>query len=312
MFAQTPTPPADPTAAVFGRRIAAYLIDLVILVVLVFVAFASVASSETLGSPLEAERTCDLFNEGDTIDCIPVSDTIFLLSNSDRGTVVLVALVYYLATQLLLPTLTGFTVGKALLGLRVVNAETFGKAGFGAHLVRGLLWAADAFPYCFPLVGLIAGLSTKGRRRVGDLVAKTIVIDKQWVDHPLAVPGVNSVAPGAPPPPTGAATPFGFPPPPAAGPAMGTSTTPATAPPPPGASTPPIAPPAPPATPPAPPTPSAATPPPPPAPEPEPAAPGVNAPRWDAVRDTYIQWDPELSAWMEWSEASGAWVPISQ
>ena len=36
-------------------------------------------------------------------------------------------------------------------------------------------------------------------------------------------------------------------------------------------------------------------------------APGVNAPHWDAKRNTYIQWDPELMAWMQWDSAKNEW-----
>ncbi len=351
VITNAPVPPADPTA-VFGRRTLAYLIDAAIAVALFIVTFAFVASSEDLGSTIAAESTCDALNELDSgYFCIPFDTSVLLADGDDFTTLLLVTGIYVVATQLLLPTLTGFSPGKAIVGLRVVNQQTFEIAGFGAHLVRWLLWVVDSFPWLFPLVGLISGLSSNGHRRVGDMAAKTIVIDKVWVGRPLPVPGVNSVTPAtapfavsaspfgaSPPPPPGPAVPAPppgqpplMPPPPAGDPAPPPPPGP-TPPPPvpqtpdPDATTPLIAPPAMPA----PEMPEAAPeqappdePAPPPAPTPPaappvaPAAPaqpqpGVDAPQWDAARDTYIQWDPELAEWMEWNEADGAWVPISR
>lgn len=39
---------------------------------------------------------------------------------------------------------------------------------------------------------------------------------------------------------------------------------------------------------------------------------GVTGPKWDSVRNAYIQWDPELSAWMQFDDASRQWIPITQ
>lgn len=403
------SPPADPTAVV-GRRIVAYIIDLVLYLGIAIGVLAAVSSSENLGSAFEAEAICDILNNSDDFDslCINSDSTIILIEPGDFLTVILVSAAFALVTQLILPTLTGFTPGKAIVGLRIVNQDTFERAGFGANLGRLVLWIVDGIPFCFPLVGLVTGLSSSGHRRVGDMAANTVVVDKLWIGTPLPVPGVTATAPGlvqppgmqastigvSPPPPGGAAPPVSpsgppvAPPvtpagPPIAPPAPSAPAPPADAPPPPFADAPPPPTPAPPpptATPP----PPAATPPPPvvppspvqppppvadipepiteptpisepepvaepapftapeppaaddtvviqppatpppaepaapppaPAPEPEPVAatqPGVDAPQWDAARDTYIQWDPDLNEWMEWSEAAGAWIPISR
>lgn len=366
VITQAPTPPADPTA-VIGRRTVAWLIDFVVMAAIVIAVGALVGSSDERRSAIEAEAICDILNNTDTdYFCVNADTTVILFSDGDVGTLVLVLGVYTIFTQLLLPALTGFTPGKALVGLRVVDKETFEKAGFGGHLIRWLLWVVDSAPWCFPLVALITGLSSNGHRRVGDMAGGTLVIDKQWVGQPMAVGGVNSVAavtaatgaplfppaapppmvrPQTPPPPPGATppppiapmstpppiAPISTPPPPTPRPAAepgrvdpveepdevdivdqttvmppieeADETTALLAPTAPPAPTPPPTPPAPP-VPPAPPTA-------PPAPTPA-VTPGVDAPQWDAERDTYIQWDPELGEWMEWSEAGGAWVPISQ
>ena len=308
----TPTvlPPADPTAVV-GRRVLAYVIDGVILLVVMIALFASLASSEDQTTAFAAERVCDLINNQPSSDylCIPADTTTILISNEDLVLIGIIGLLYGFVTHMLLPAITGFSPGKAMVGLRIVNQESFQRAGIGANLVRWVLWVVDSAPWCFPLVGLITGLSSNGHRRVGDMVAKTVVIDRKWVGHPLAIPGVNSVAAVAPPPPGGIAPPFGTPPPP-----MATGSPPpppsASPPPPPSGSAPPPPggsfPPAPPVTPPPPDTPSGppfappiappATPPPP-ASEPETTpetAPGPTDPT--AALDATTAFEPEVLA----------------
>jgi uncharacterized RDD family membrane protein YckC len=307
VMTQTELPPSDPTAVV-GRRVVASLIDNVILVVLMVVLFASLASSEDQGSVFEAELVCDLINgspDGDYL-CIAADTTTILISIGDLALLGLIGLLYGFVTQMLLPSITGFSPGKAMVGLRIVHQDSFQRAGIGANLVRWLLWIVDGAPWCFPMVGLITGLSSTGHRRVGDMAAKTIVIDRKWLGQPVAIPGVNAIAPFAPAPMVAPGPLHGSPPPPT-GPAMG-----GTAPPPPQPGVFPAGPPVAPPTTPPPVAPPAAEPSPPPAPlAPATPRPGIDAPQWDAARDTYIQWDPELSEWMEWSESSGTWIPIS-
>ncbi len=276
MIAQTEMPPSDPTAVV-GRRILAYLIDFVILAVLMVVLFANLASSEEQSSAFQAELTCDLINNNPDADyvCINADTTVILIETGQFAMIGLIAVLYGFVTHMLLPAITGFSPGKAMVGLRIVNQETFAKAGFGANLLRWILWAVDSAPWCFPLVGLITGLSSNGHRRVGDMAAKTVVIDRKWMDHPLPIAGVNAVAPLVPAP---GVSPFGAPPPPAAGSTIG-----AVAPPPPSPggfpSAPPVAPPTQPPPPsPTPPPPGPASTPPPPSPTPPPPGPATTPP----------------------------------
>ena len=177
VITHAPTPPADPTA-IIGRRIVGYLIDAVIALVLFVVVFAILAASDEQASAVEAEVLCDILNNTESgYFCVAADSTVILIEDGDLATVGLVVLVYFLATQLILPTLGGFSPGKALVGLRIVDKETFEKAGFGKQLVRWLLWFVDSFPWFFPLVGLITGLSSRGHRRVGDMAAGTLIID---------------------------------------------------------------------------------------------------------------------------------------
>lgn len=70
-------------------------------------------------------------------------------------------------------TRTGATLGKRALNLRVVSTDG-GPIGFGQAVVRYLLLFVDTF--AFGLVGLITAKASDRRQRVGDRVAKTVVI----------------------------------------------------------------------------------------------------------------------------------------
>jgi uncharacterized RDD family membrane protein YckC len=67
----------------------------------------------------------------------------------------------------------GATFGKKALGLRVVR-EDGSPIGWSEAIIRFVLRIVDSF--FFYLVGLICVLVTERQQRVGDLVAKTIVI----------------------------------------------------------------------------------------------------------------------------------------
>jgi len=113
-------------------------------------------------------------------------------------------LVIGFALYVLLPSFTGGTVGKLLVGIRVVTPDG-SPAGLDKHLVRWLLLIVDDFPYVLPgLVGFVLVLSTQGHRRLGDLAAGTYVVRKDAVGQPVPGPG------GAPSPPAAAAAPAGW------------------------------------------------------------------------------------------------------
>ena len=113
----------------------------------------------------------------------------------------LITLVYFVVLEGLL----GATVGKFLTGIRVVQADG-ATMGWGGSVVRNLLRIVDAIPYVLPyLLGAIV-IWTGGERkqRVGDRVARTVVIRSNAVPQP-SVPSmpdtveVGSGSGGAPP-----------------------------------------------------------------------------------------------------------------
>ncbi len=72
----------------------------------------------------------------------------------------------------------GGTLGKMILGIKVTDLNG-NKISFGSAFLRNLLRIVDAFPYVIPyLTGLIVVLTSSQKQRVGDKVAKTLVIRK--------------------------------------------------------------------------------------------------------------------------------------
>jgi uncharacterized RDD family membrane protein YckC len=69
----------------------------------------------------------------------------------------------------------GVTPGKYILGIRVVGMD-LQPCGFGRALIRNLLKFVDGF-FNF-IVGITTAALTENRQRVGDLAARTIVVEK--------------------------------------------------------------------------------------------------------------------------------------
>lgn len=104
--------------------------------------------------------------------------------------VVLLVLVGY---KVVMETLTrGKTLGKLILGLKVVRDDG-SSIRFRHALVRSLLWLfVDFAPWFAASPGIVASLMNKQGKRIGDMVAGTVVIRERhqpMASPPLFVPG---------------------------------------------------------------------------------------------------------------------------
>jgi uncharacterized RDD family membrane protein YckC len=86
----------------------------------------------------------------------------------------------------------GQTIGKKAMGLRVIHANGT-PVGWLASSVRNLLRTVDALPFLYGF-GLLAGLFDPHSRRLGDMVAGTLVVHADKPRTPLAAPQVPVVA----------------------------------------------------------------------------------------------------------------------
>ena len=78
---------------------------------------------------------------------------------------------YYFLTE----ALTGRTLGKAVLGLRVVRADDGSDPSPWAIAGRTVLRVVDALPIFYGL-GAFVILVNPSRQRIGDLAARTVVV----------------------------------------------------------------------------------------------------------------------------------------
>ena len=98
----------------------------------------------------------------------------------------------------------GATVGKFVTGIRVVKQDG-SKLDFGAAFIRNILRVIDELPFFIPyLVGAILIWTSPTKQRLGDRVAKTVVVTASSVGAaPVAgawTPPAGPVAYGGPPP----------------------------------------------------------------------------------------------------------------
>jgi Tol biopolymer transport system component/uncharacterized RDD family membrane protein YckC len=162
-----PPPPVAPGQEnLLGRRISAALIDVGLLLAVLVVLGLTIGEARAQGGS--------------------VSVTL-------GGAWAAVYLSLVLLYHLMLEATIGQTVGKRLLGLRVVRPDG-GRPSIAAIALRTLLRIVDWLPLLY-LVGFIAIQATGARRqRLGDLAARTTVARALPVRRGLALVAVSMVA----------------------------------------------------------------------------------------------------------------------
>ncbi|MEO5568576.1 MAG: RDD family protein, partial [Gemmatimonadaceae bacterium] len=78
----------------------------------------------------------------------------------------------------------GQSIGKRHLGLRVVRDGGY-SVGFASSAIRNIMRAIDMQPGVFYLFGITSAVLSKSGKRLGDIVAGTVVIQEQLVESPL-------------------------------------------------------------------------------------------------------------------------------
>jgi uncharacterized membrane protein SpoIIM required for sporulation/uncharacterized RDD family membrane protein YckC len=90
----------------------------------------------------------------------------------------------------------GATPGKKAMGLRVVNDDGT-PVQVAAAVVRNLLRAVDFLPVMYG-VGLASMLVNREFKRLGDLVAQTVVVYREEAQPASAIPQAAAIAPATP------------------------------------------------------------------------------------------------------------------
>ncbi len=119
---------------------------------------------------------------------LALSMVMGLLGEAGMGLSLLVMFMLYWLYPVLFEVLRdGQTIGKRVIGLRVIHANGT-PVGWLASIVRNLLRTVDMLPVLYGF-GVIAGLLDPQGRRLGDMVAGTLVIHAPravaWLAPPL-------------------------------------------------------------------------------------------------------------------------------
>jgi uncharacterized RDD family membrane protein YckC len=153
---------------VLGRRVAAFLVDLAIAVGTFLLVVTALGDKTTADAPLPSS--------GITLN-LTINDTQWYATGGRAALIVGILAAFALAYYAALPGRTGYTLGKALTGIRVAGPDGVVPAGVWRNFVRAFLWIADGLPYLAPgALGFVVAASSSKRRRIGDMVADTYVV----------------------------------------------------------------------------------------------------------------------------------------
>ena len=142
-------PVATSDVHVTGRRVLATLVDFILFFVLLFVLAIPFGTTSTETGGVSA-------------------------SLGTLGTLVYTVIIF--AYYVLLEGYLGQTVGKMLLGIKVVREGNGEVPGLGAAAIRTLLRIIDGF--FFYIVAFITVLVSGKNQRLGDMAANTLVVRK--------------------------------------------------------------------------------------------------------------------------------------
>ncbi|HEU0073165.1 MAG TPA: RDD family protein [Dehalococcoidia bacterium] len=143
---QAASPPPAPRENVTGIRIVAALIDIILLAVV----FGLMAA-------LFGDTKSD--DDGFSVNLSGAPGIIYFL----------IVLAYYLGLE----TMAGQTLGKKVMGIKVVAID--GPLTLGKVAIRTVLRIIDGLPFLY-LLGLIVVAISKQNQRIGDMAAGTLVV----------------------------------------------------------------------------------------------------------------------------------------
>lgn len=220
-----------------GRRIGAYFLDALLGLVIVgglsFGVMAATKPFKHLTAPTDKIATdfCNNFNDhtgyggqvrdqyGNRICFTSGSDVYLAKPWPVFGPLIGLSLVWGIINFVLIEGAKGGTVGKLMVGIRVVGSDG-SICGMGRALGRNaILQLPSAIPFLgwlWQIAMLIVAAANSEHRHLGDMGAGTYVIDKAAVGHPVhpspsgfagyAPPGQGSYTAPAQPPSQAAAT----------------------------------------------------------------------------------------------------------
>lgn len=181
----------DPTAVV-ARRGGAWFIDVVLCglaAAIPLLLLADAYSLDRASGGIELE-----WHDGDI--GVFVRDTAIVLRQTELAIVLGALLAAVLLLVVILPGRRGWTPGHLAADLRIVRRDG-SRVGIFRALVRTVAWVIDILPG-LPLVAYGSARLTRRHQRVGDLLARTYVVDKRAAGRPVDQPLTEDGAAGTP------------------------------------------------------------------------------------------------------------------
>lgn len=181
----------DPTAVV-ARRGGAWFIDVVLCGLAAAVPTLLLADAYSLdraNGGIELE-----WHDGDV--GVFVRDTAIVLRQTELAIILGAFAAAVLLLVVILPGRRGWTPGHLAADLRIVRGDG-SRVGILRALVRTVAWVIDILPGV-PLVAYGSARLTRRHQRVGDLLARTYVVDKQAAGRPVDQPLTDDGAVGPP------------------------------------------------------------------------------------------------------------------
>lgn len=176
-------PPRDPTT-VLGRRFVAYLVDGLSVVIVLVVALALAKHQRYQHAPADA---CAILRARQdpasaSVTCLHLGSHVLVWKRSAFLFADGVSTLFGIVNLVVLQAIAGASIGKLVVGLRVVD-ELGRKAGFGRVIVRSILLLVDGIFF----IGPTTLLATHPHRRVGDFAAGTYVVATSSAGAPIGL-----------------------------------------------------------------------------------------------------------------------------
>ncbi len=170
----------NPKAVLF-RRATAWSIDAFLILILISVVVITTAERYDAPSGLSEEEICSQLSDASD-NCLQVLDEVLVFDLGVKSPIFWIPFFSLVVNFVVLTGFTGFSIGKLLTGIRVVNRENRKLPGLTAAVGRTLPWiVVTAIPQIglgLLLVEIALVVSSPENRRLGDRIAGTVVISR--------------------------------------------------------------------------------------------------------------------------------------
>ena len=178
---------SNPKAVLF-RRAVAWSIDTFLILILISVVVITTAEHYDAPSGLSEEEICSQLSDASN-NCLQVLDEVLVFDLGARSPIFWIPFFALLVNFVVLTGFMGFSIGKLLMGIRVVSREIRVVSrenrklpGLTSAVGRTLPWiVVTAIPQIglgLLLVEVALVISSSENRRLGDRIAGTVVISR--------------------------------------------------------------------------------------------------------------------------------------